>query len=66
MLPYIGIKKEALIAGSAWVYKVIYMHVNCLIARVLASSHLLVELILFNSRNQCLTEFLKIRTCFKF
>ena len=38
---------------------------NCPIARVLSSFYQLLELVLLNLCNQCLTEFLKIRTCFK-
>ena len=60
--------KEAIIM---WVYVgmqvqgYIDLQVNCPIARVLSSYYQLLELVLLNLCNQCLTEFLKIRTCFK-
>ena len=38
----------------------------CLIARGLSSFYILVELFLLNLCFQCLTEFLKIRTCFEY
>ena len=43
------------------------LHVNCLIARVRFVFILvkLLELVLLSLCIQCLTEFLKIRTCFK-